>query len=127
MYCCLTPACLTNSNWLISLNVLNTSFTLSHLVVSTSLSNLVSFPSQYTQSSNCLISCTEPPSAIILSQVSLLLIPTFLNAFSNSLFFLMKVPFAVCSVNTFAAQGSIPGETLPANLELDTVGATALR
>ena len=39
----------------------------------------------------------------------------------------MKVPFEVCSVKTFAAQGSIPGDTLPANFELDTVGATALR
>jgi hypothetical protein len=39
----------------------------------------------------------------------------------------MKVPFAVCSVNTFAAQGSIPGDTLPLNLELETVGAIALR
>jgi hypothetical protein len=37
----------------------------------------------------------------------------------------MKVPFAVCSVNTFAAQGSIPADTFPANLELLTVGATA--
>ena len=39
----------------------------------------------------------------------------------------MNVPLEVCSVNTFAAQGSIPGDELPANLELLTVGATALR
>ena len=39
----------------------------------------------------------------------------------------MKVPLEVCSVNTLAAQGSIPGDTLPANLELLTVGATALK
>ena len=39
----------------------------------------------------------------------------------------MNVPLEVCSVNTFAAQGSIPGDELPANLELLTVGATAQR
>ena len=39
----------------------------------------------------------------------------------------MKVPLEVCSVNTFAFHGSIPGDTLPANFEFDTVGATALR
>jgi hypothetical protein len=39
----------------------------------------------------------------------------------------MKVPFAVCSVNMFAAQGSIPADTLPLNLEFDTVGAMLLR
>ena len=74
-----------------------------------------------------MIPCTEPPSSKILSQVSLLFIFNFLNTFSNSGFFLIKVPLEVCSVNTFAAQGSIPGDELPANFELDTVGATALR
>ena len=37
----------------------------------------------------------------------------------------MKVPLAVCSVNTFAAHGSIPAETFPLNFEFDTVGAIA--
>ena len=37
----------------------------------------------------------------------------------------MKVPFADCSVNTFAAQGSIPADTLPESFELETVGAIA--
>ena len=39
----------------------------------------------------------------------------------------MNVPFAVCSVNTLEGQGSIPADTLPLNLELETVGAIALR
>ena len=38
----------------------------------------------------------------------------------------MKVPFAVCSVNTLAAQGSIPADTLPDSFELLTVGAMAV-
>ena len=37
------------------------------------------------------------------------------------------MPLADCSVNTLAAQGSIPGDTLPDNLLFDTVGATALK
>ena len=48
------------------------------------------------------------------------------NVFSNVGFFLIKVPFADCSVKTFAAQGSIPGETFPLSLLLLTVGATAV-
>ena len=40
-------------------------------------------------------------------------------------FLRMKVPFALCSVKTFAAQGSIPGLTFPLSLELLTVGAIA--
>ena len=49
------------------------------------------------------------------------------SAASRVGFFLIKVPLADCSVKTFAAQGSIPGETLPDNLLLLTVGATARR
>ena len=37
----------------------------------------------------------------------------------------MNVPLADCSVNTLAAQGSMPGLTFPESLELLTVGATA--
>ena len=73
------------------------------------------------------MSCTDPPSASTLSQVSLVSIPTFLNTFLSSLFFLINVPLADCSVNTLAAQGSIPGDTLPDSFELDTVGAIALK
>ena len=69
----------------------------------------------------------DPPSLRILSHVSLLSIPIFLNAFLSSKFFLINVPLAVCSVNTFAAQGSIPGDILPASLLFYTVGAIARR
>ena len=37
----------------------------------------------------------------------------------------MNVPLADCSVNTLAAQGSMPGLIFPESLELLTVGATA--
>ena len=37
----------------------------------------------------------------------------------------MKVPFALCSVNTLAAHGSMPGEIFPASLLFETVGAIA--
>ena len=33
----------------------------------------------------------------------------------------MNVPLAVCSVNTFAAQGSIPEETSPLNFEFENM------
>ena len=37
------------------------------------------------------------------------------------------MPLADCSVNTFAAQGSMPGDTFPASLLFETVGAIDLR
>ena len=64
---------------------------------------------------------------VLSEQDNLVLIPALRKTFSSSLFFLMNVPFALCSVKTLAAQGSIPGLTLPASLLLDTVGAIALR
>src|SRR6056300_1587510 len=71
--------------------------------------------------------CTDPLSLRTLSQVFCVFMFNFLNNFSSSLFFLINVPLADCSVNTFAAQGSTPGDTLPDNLLFDTVGATALK
>ena len=71
------------------------------------------------------IFCMLPPSSNILCHISSLLSLCFLSIFTNVGFFLINVPLAVCSVNTLAAQGSIPGETLPASLLLLTVGATA--
>ena len=68
-----------------------------------------------------------PPSASILSQVSFVLILSFLNSFSNVGFLRIKVPLADCSVNTLAAQGSIQGEMFPLSFELLTVGAIARR
>jgi hypothetical protein len=69
----------------------------------------------------------DPPSSRILSQVSLVSIPTFLSTFLSSLFFLINVPLADCSVKTLAAQGSMPGDMLPLNLLFETVGATDLK
>ena len=70
---------------------------------------------------------TDPSSASIWSQVSLLLMPILRRTLSKVGFLRMNVPFADCSVNTFAAQGSMPALTLPLSLELDTVGAIARR
>ena len=78
-------------------------------------------------SSSSLIFCTEPPSSSILSQISFVLSLYFLNNFISVGFFLINVPLADCSVNTLAAHGSIPGDILPDNLLLLTVGAIALR
>ena len=87
---------------------------------------LVSLPLTYPQLSNSSIPCTDPAWSIIWSHVSLLLNPTLRRTRSSSAFLRMNVPLAVCSVKTFAAHGSIPGETLPLNFEFDTVGATAI-
>ena len=78
-------------------------------------------------SSKPSISCTEPPSANILSHTSFLFNFNLFNTLTSVGFLRIKVPFADCSVNTLAAQGSIPGETFPASLLLLTVGAIARR
>jgi len=57
--------------------------------------------------------------------VSSVLYPSLSKTFSKVGFLRIKVPLAVCSVKTFAAQGSMPAETLPASFELETVGAIA--
>ena len=56
MYCCRIPACLTNSSWLISLNVLNTFL-------------IGSSQSPINKPSSSSMFCTEPPSASIWFQI----------------------------------------------------------
>ena len=73
------------------------------------------------------MSWTEPPSAKILFHISSLFILCFLNNLTNVGFLRINVHLADCSVNTLAAQGSMPAETFPLSLLLETVGATARR